>query len=404
MSSSIGYSYSYVDLAAQERRRQRAEIARLNARLGLVRAQAARARGLGAARVAVAADATPRATADSAELDATIRKLTEAVAAGEAAIGHTLDQHWSKALRRAVDESRGAERKAARSAPPSTARQRSAAAPSARPLSAEPETARRAAAEEAGRLLAEAGARCAPEDLERISALCESLDGLASTPSIRERAHEIRVAVTESVHRHEAVLRAEGERARLLALLDEVPPALRGTLAEELAAAADPAPLARRVAELLDRADAARRRRAVAEITARALRGIGCVVPEDFDARLTDDGLAVAPFADSSYGLLIRFTAGRDRVAAAVVRRDDEPADLELDVAAQRGFCAGGLEELTGQWTESGLDLRSFHRAEPGDPPPGTFDARVWDSAGVGRAAEQGSAAATQAQARRRHR
>jgi hypothetical protein len=400
MSSGNGFGYSYVDVAAEERRHQLSVIAELNARLEMVRAQQAAVKAMGAGRIAVARRVALPNTDDPVALDAMIGELTSAVEAGEAAVGGALERHWGASLRRALEQDQAADRRrtrsryqqvkdpAARSDRSRTGRTEASGTvgpepviADGRPSSAGPAVALRAAVDASTNLVAQVAVRCAPADLTRIGALCDSLAGLSSTAAIRDRAHEIRVAAAEAVRRHDAALRVETDRARLLALADETLPSERDVLRSEIVAAADPATLTQRVANGLDRADAARRRRAVAEITVRVLRGIGCVVTDRFDARLADEGLAVAPFEGSPYGLVVRFTAGRDRIATAVVRRDDEPADADRDLAAQLEFCATGLPALLDGWAGAGLGLRPFHRSEPGDPPPASFAAAAWGTA-----------------------
>lgn len=401
MSSGVGYSYSYVDTVAQATRSARERIGRLNVRQAVAAAQADRIGALRARRPAHVSAVRPRQNATAEELEAAADRLEAALQRQEVEVAQALDDHWANALRRAAEKDQRAQRReqarAARAAPERPA------APSAQPAGAaaagvealqpadRTEQARAVAAQQVAAVLTELGPRCTPEDLPALDELFRGITDLSSTAAIRERVHEIRVAAATSTRRREAALRTETDRARLLALTEELAPQEREALNRRIAAAADPTALTAQVGEALERADAERRRRAVARITADRLRAMGCGVAEDFETSLTRGEATVAPFDGSSYGLLIRFTAGRDRIAAAVVRRDDKPADPERDVAAQREFCAEGLVSLTEGWQEAGLGLRSFHRTEPGDPPPAPYDARAWAGAGA--------AAADQAQA-----
>ena len=374
MSSGVGYSYSYVDEAAAAARRARERIAGLEARRGVAAAQAERVGVMRGRRMARVAGVRTRAGASAAELEAQADTLEAALGQQRDEIDAALSQHWSAAVRQATAKARHGQRveQGARPTPRTAGRPAADAVPDAL------EQARELAAAEARAVLSELGSRCVAQDLERLEAVVLGIAEQRSVTAIRSQLYEIRVLATSSVRRGDALLRLETERAQLRAMVEELPARDRDRLGPLIDASPDPASFTAEVGRALEAADARRRRGAVARVTADRLRAMGCAVTDGFEGSLVGGEAAVAPFAGSDYGLLVRFSAGRDRIAATVVRRDDEPEDRKRDLAAQREFCAEGLIELTEAWTAAGLSPLSVHRTEPGDPPPASFDARAW--------------------------
>jgi hypothetical protein len=377
MSSSVGYDYSYVNEAAAAARRARERLAGLEARRAAVSAQAQRVGALRARRCGQIAAVRTRAGASAAEIESQADALEAAIGSAQAEVSSALADHWSASLRRAVAKEQRAQRRH-REQEDGRTTARAIPAPAAPAVPDVVEQARELVAAEVAGVLGELGPRCTAEDLDRLDVLTRGLADQRTVAAVRSRAHEIRVLAVSSVRRQEERLRTETARARLRALADELPKAERDRLGPLIDASPDPGSFAAEVGRSLERADRARRRRVVARTTAERLRAMGCAVTDGFEGGLVDGEISVAPFAGSNYGLLVRFSANREGITAAVVRRDDEPADRERDLAAQREFCASGLPELEQAWTEAGLNPSPYHRTNPGDPRPAAYDASAW--------------------------
>jgi hypothetical protein len=370
LSSSVGYSYSYVDVEAAARRALRAEIAGYLARARVVRAQASALKGV--RRAATGARlARPRAGADSAELTMLASQHREQVEAAERDLAEVVADTWAARLAAPAGRSSRAR--------PSTARVQERVASSS-PAPAAPAAELRAA--EA--LMVRELQRCDPADLELLQQRVADLRAATRSDTARRILADLEGAVTDSITRRKRAEHVTGVREALLALAEDAlvedAPRLRAMIED----APDPGDLTAAVGQAVARADAVRARDAVAQAAAAALGEIGCEVGEDFATLLNSASETVVPFGSGwahGYGLLIRLPAGEDRLRAAIVRHANAAASPQADELVQRQFCASGLPGWLASLDGQGVRLRPEQRVEPGQLPVPALTADRWPPA-----------------------
>lgn len=371
MSSGVGYSYSYRDVEAEERRRLRGQEAELIAELRHVRSQAAAAAALGGSRVAVPDAAPARDGSTSADLAKHNQRLSEALATSRAAVEdehqRVGDKRLRKALSRASAQHEGTSRLTAPVAGPTEAEELAVVAAE-----------REAALIEAKALVDDYRARCLPDALGFVEVCQGHLAEAETRHQVRGALHSMKIQMNRAAIAGDAAREADIRRARLLALVADAPEPEQEELRDLVTGASDLKAAGQAVTEAVGRADAARRTAAVAAVAVKALRDLGCRVSEGAVLDLAGAESVVAPFADGPYGLVVRFQNG-DRLVTAVVRRDDVAADGERDTAVQQEFCDSGLPRFTESFVGAGVAMRPFHRNDPGHPPPGTSAAHAWD-------------------------
>ncbi len=381
MSSSVGYSYSYVDVEAMACRSLRIEIAGHAARTRVLRAQARRLRGAG--RDAAAGRlARPAAGAGSTELSALAASYRMQVESAERELAGLQAAKWASLLAApagpawpAVELSATGE--LARSRVAGTRDQGSAPRGSAT-AGGEPAAAQVVAAD---RLIASELGRCDAADLESLQRLRAEISSASTTRRARLAFAELEVAVADSIRRRRSAEEVEQVRASLLELVEYALPEERPLLRPMIEEAVDPGELSAVVGQAAARADLILARDAVAEAAADALREIGCDVGDDFAALLTGQSETVVSFGDgwaAGYGLLVKLPADSGRMMAAVVKREGTAASVSADEAVQRQFCDRGLQRWTGSLHGRGVVLADEQRMEPGRLPVAAIPAKRW--------------------------
>lgn len=357
MSSSVGYYVSAADIEAQRRRALRGDVVSALARLADTRA---RARKVGVSVPAVAGERDV-GNASIEELEALLQRATTAIDDATRSVDARWKERWraelGKAARGTVGTGLSAQDELAR----------------ARPAPDRDTGALRGALADAESLIERNGHRC---DEEGLAAAREVFDELAATTALaraRALSLEIAVIVKGSIERRRGAVERESDRARLLELIHDVPPADQDGLRALVTAATDLDAVAETVYQAVERADLAQHRQKVADATAAALADVGCLVGEGFESMLVTETQAVVGLdGQDGYGLLVRLPADGTTLLTAVVRAEDQDATGKRAHAVQSAYCTETLPELDVKLREHGvlLDAQPFLRAEPGRPVP----------------------------------
>jgi hypothetical protein len=393
VSSGTGYSYQYVDLAAQERRRLRAEIAELRARATIAHARAgshdaAAARQLGLDGLSWAVEST-----DNAALAAKASELRQAVTAAEQAIDRMVANAWATRPSRKTKSAAGTTAAAefARSAPADgglpdmRTRAPGALTAGAYAISGEEAVSRAVAAAEA--LLAAEAHRCTPDDLVELSRLVAAIRRADRAGEARRLRTELESAVHASIDHRKRDEQAAIVRARLLSRAEDALPEDHANLAAAIQAAPDPDDMSGLVDAAVARADQLRQREAVANAAAAALADIGADVGEDFVTMLTARGetaVWLGPDWADGYGLLVSLPDGKTELSTVVVRHPQARTDPDgsrqatQDRAAQRQFCDTGLGHFQAHLGRDGVQLNQIFRTEPGQLPVRPVPEEAW--------------------------
>ncbi|HEU5028555.1 MAG TPA: hypothetical protein VFV01_26825 [Spirillospora sp.] len=370
MSASGGYDYSYEDLERMARRGHRARLAELRARADLLADQARRTAGRRSG-VTVAWD-EPAGDVSSTVLESVVRQAEEAVE--EAA--RRVDALVTGALlgKLGAPAATGTGKAAATAAPAEPASYR---AP-------ELDRARAAARERVGKTLRTDGPRCDPDDLEALADELARLDAAPGVEQVRIQEARIRQRVARSIKERADREEAALVRAKLRTLVAHAPAGRRAALLAAIESERDLRALTALVSEAVAEADRAAAPALVAAAAADALTAIGCEVGADFTTVLASDGESVvaldgARWAADRYALLVQMDPESRRLYTAVVRRRDEPADADADVAAQRRYCDDDIPGLLRrEMAAGGVHLDEALRLEPGRRPMPTVEAGRW--------------------------
>lgn len=379
MSSSSGYSYSYVDEEAMACRRLRGEIAGYVARSRVLHAQARRAHGARQGALVARLD-KPRVGAGSTELSALAASYRDQLEAAERELAGLAAAKWADLLAAPAGTIAPAGSAARLSATEELARSRAAVADDrgttiagAHPGAAQIEA--------ADRLIRTDLSRCDVADLESLHRLRADISSAITTRQARVAFGELEIAVADSIRRRRRAEEVAQVRASLLELADDALPEERVGLRAIIEQDPDPGALSAVVAQAAARADLVRARDVVAKAAADALLEIGCEVGEDFATLLTEQNEAVVAFGENwtaGYGLLVKLPPGAGRVLTAVVKRDGVVTDPASDVAVQSQFCADGLPTWTDGLRDQGINLADGQLVLPGTLPVAPIPAGRW--------------------------
>lgn len=381
VSSGTGYGYEYVDLAAQERRRLRTEIAELGARAAIAHARADSQGAAALRQLRLDKVSWRAASTDNAVLAAQASELRQAVTAAEQALDRLAADTWAarpSRKRRHVTTATAAEEFVSGSAgstgaPTGYVRAPGALAPEAYAAPGAEALGRAVATAEA--LLAAEAHRCAPDDLDELDRRVTELRAAGRADAARRSLADLEFAVRESIARRKRDERAAIAGARLLARAEEALPEDRDNLVAAITAAPDLDGISGLVDAAIARADRIRQRAAVASAAAAALVDIGADVGEDFVTMLTARGetaVRLGPGWADGYGLLVSLPADKTELSTVVVRHPDAAADPDggrqaaQDRAAQQQFCDAGLERFKDRIGRDGVRLDQIFKAEPG--------------------------------------
>ena len=381
MSSGTGYSYSYVDVAAQERRRLREEIAALGARAAIAHERAGSHSATAARQLRLDKLSWRPVGTDNATLAAQASQLRQAVSEAERTIDRMVADAWAarpSRKARAAPTATATEEFARGSAggggaPAGRARAAGELGPAAYAAPGEQAVGRSVAAAEA--LLATEAHRCAPDDLPDLDRRLADARSARRADQARLLLNDLAQAVRDSIGRRERAERVAIARATLLARVEEALPQDRGNLVAAIKAAPDPDDVAGLVDAAVARADQIAQRAAVAAAAAAALADIGADVGEDFVTMLTARGEAAVRLGrgwDDGYGLLVSLPGDKAELSTVVVRHPgtvtdpDEARQAARDRAAQQLFCDKGVKRFWGGLGQDGVRLNRVFWVEPG--------------------------------------
>jgi hypothetical protein len=392
VSSGTAYSYQYVDVAAQERRRVRAEIAELGARAAIAHARAdshsaALARQLGLGKLSLATGSK-----DNAALAAQASELRQAVTAAERALDQMVADSWavrSPKKGRGVASTTAAE-EFARNSPVGQQPGGSTRAPGVLPptaYTARGDEAIGRSAATAETLLAAEAHRCAPDDLRELDGLVTQVWSADSAGEARRLRTELESAVRASIDSRKRAEAVAVARARLLARAEDALPEDRDNLAAVIKATPDPDGVSGLVDAAVARADRIRQREAVAQAAAAALADIGADVGEDFVTMLTARGETAVPLGPGwagGYGLLVSLPTDKTELSTVLVRHPDAATDQDhdkqeaRDLAAQQLFCDTKLGPFQARVGQHGVRFYRTFQTEPGNPSVRPAPSEAW--------------------------
>ncbi len=381
MSSSAGYSYSYVDQEAMACRRLRGEIAGQVARSRVLHAQARRTHGARQGALVARLD-KPRTGAGSTELSALAASYRDQLEAAERELAGLAAAQWANLLAAPAGSAASADPAAGLGATEELARSRATVADYRGTTTAEahPGAAQIAVAD---RLIRTELGRCDVADLESLHRLRADISSATTTRQARVAFGELEIAVADSTRRRRRAEEVEQVRASLLELAEDALPEERAGLRAMIDQDPDPGTLSAVVAQAAARADLVKARDVVARAAADALLEIGCEVGEDFATLLTEQDETVVAFGEkwtAGYGLLVKLPPGAGRVLTAVVKRDGVAGDPAADVAVQSQFCANGLPAWTDGLRDQGITLADGQLMLPGTLPVAPIPAERWPS------------------------